>query len=504
TITPPTPNGDLHIGHLSGPFLAADVFSKAQRLLGREVFLYSYCDDYQSYVLRRALEEGGEPTVLAATNAQRIEATLSDVGISLDHWLIARDNAFFKDAVSTFYDAAVKHGSIAPKLGNVPYCPTCKLWGYEAFARGRCNHCGAASDPSQCESCAHAPAIDLMTDLTCVRCGQAMVIRQVEQEFLKLGDYRDCLRDLYAAMPARPALQAFAEEVLALDDLDWPISRPYEAGLDLLPDGSRRIHTWFMGIAGYRAALAEHMARKGAPATADHWWSDSETMLVHFLGLDCAFSHGIVYPALLANFDPTRPKLRLFTNHFLKLQGVDFSTSRDHAIWIRDLVAETCSDSVRLFVASVSPEQQSANFDCAVFRRWHESVFIGLLPHLLDQATAEHDNDNPADFTNADHDLLTEMRRRWLEAVDLDRFSMRALALLQFDLISVLRNARADDRPLAAWMVLFATFGRPLHPELSGRIFTALGCDGEVIVAWLADSTREVPEALWQPSRSAA
>jgi methionyl-tRNA synthetase len=84
TITPPTPNGDLHIGHISGPFLAADVFTRAQRQKGHECVLVSYSDDYQSYMLRKGMETNTDPVVLARRNTDRIEQSLAAVDIRVD------------------------------------------------------------------------------------------------------------------------------------------------------------------------------------------------------------------------------------------------------------------------------------------------------------------------------------------------------------------------------------------------------------------------------------
>ncbi len=136
TITPPTPNGDLHIGHIAGPFLSADVFTRIQRQRGHECVLLSYSDDYQSYMQRKGIETGIEPSVLAQSNTEKIKRSLAAMKISVDNWMSPYNNPFFKDAVQELFDSAHERGAIAFHDSSEPYCASCNVWGYEAFGRG--------------------------------------------------------------------------------------------------------------------------------------------------------------------------------------------------------------------------------------------------------------------------------------------------------------------------------------------------------------------------------
>ncbi|QSB20251.1 class I tRNA ligase family protein [Pseudomonas sp. 15A4] len=115
TITPPTPNGDLHIGHMAGPFLAADIFTRAQRQRGHDCTLVSYSDDYQSYMLRRGIELDRAPQALALENTDKINDTLKKMGIEVDFWMRPYGNSYFKNAVEEMYEYAVKAGAIYKK-----------------------------------------------------------------------------------------------------------------------------------------------------------------------------------------------------------------------------------------------------------------------------------------------------------------------------------------------------------------------------------------------------
>lgn len=175
TITPPTPNGDLHIGHMAGPFLAADIYTRAQRQRGHDCTLVSYSDDYQSYMLRRGIELDRAPQALALENTDKINDTLKKMGIQVDFWMRPYSNSYFKNAVEEMYEYAVKAGAIYKKVSQEPYCEHCDKWGYEAFGRGNCDHCGSDSDASQCEECAHTPNASKMSNFRCKLCATPMI-----------------------------------------------------------------------------------------------------------------------------------------------------------------------------------------------------------------------------------------------------------------------------------------------------------------------------------------
>lgn len=490
TISPPTPNGDLHLGHLSGPFLSADVFARARRLLGDEVILLSYSDDYQSYLRRKARELGRNDRELASENAFKIEDTLRLAQIKLDHFLHAFDNGYFKRAVGLFYQAAVAAGAVGWRTDRVPYCTTCDVTGYEAFARGRCNYCGSVSDASQCEACARAPDVGRMGELTCVLCKQPMGWREIEREFLILGRYRDALRAHYADRPVRPPLRQFIHNVLEGDNLDWFITRPLECGVDM--DGGTIVHTWFSGMAGYYAALEEFAAREGRLDWPDVYWRSSDTKIAQFLGFDCSFSHAIAYPALVMNFPDFTRQLYPYTNAFLKLDGGDFSTSRGHAIWIRDIVKEVSSDALRLYIALIAPEISPQNFVLSDFRRWLVSDF-GALSSLANAARAEPHYSGSRSLGADEAEIVGAIKKRWRTVTDFDQFSMRSVAGLLQDAARTIAERRTVGTPLRSLLAVYAIVGECIHPRLSQSLLANLNVRVEPLRQWLQDDRMAMP-----------
>ncbi|SMG02244.1 methionine--tRNA ligase [Burkholderia singularis] len=489
TITPPTPNGDLHIGHLAGPFLAADVFARAQRQRGHECVLISYSDDYQSYMLRKGRELATDPVALARANTEKINATLAAADVQIDHWHQPYENAYFAEAVRRVYRAAQDKQAFDIRISDEPYCPSCNVWGYEAFGRGNCNYCGADSDASQCEGCAQEPDSKQMANFRCKLCGGRHTWRPVERVFLRLPKFQSLLRSTFRQMPLRRPMGDWIADTIDTKLHDWGVTRPEDGGLDLAADGSRRVHTWFMGLAGYMAAFREYAeVRQHDPGLFERYWHSDDSRLVHFLGFDCAFSHAIVYPTLLANMPELRIRQHFYPNQFLTLDGLNLSTSRNHAIWMRDLVAESCSDSARLYLASISPEEGEGDFSRQGFRDWRQSVFtefLETLPLPFERATEPWTPSAPQDVAL----LIAGFRQRWLSATSSERFSMRQLAHVVLDLIAVARERHAAQRLDIDLIVAIAAFGKPLMPKFAARVFDAYGVGERDATAYLVNGT---------------
>lgn len=479
TITPPTPNGDLHIGHIAGPFLSADVFTRVQRQQGYDCVFVSYSDDYQSYMKRKGLEVGRDPLELANENTGRIKATLRAADIDIDHWMSSYGNPYFLEAALEIHEAASRRGVIERHASQEPYCPKCRTWGYEAFGRGNCNYCGVDSDASQCENCAYPPEAALMSPFRCKVCGGEFEWPSVEREFLQIARYEEYLRGIYHRKPLRRPMDAWADEVLRSGPREWGMTRPEEAGLDLKPDGSCRLHTWFLGICGYIAAVHEYADKiAGKPEIHEAFWKRDDVRLVHFLGHDCAYSHMVVYPALLSNLEGGKPVPQFYPNQFMKLNGENLSTSRNHAIWAKDLIAEYGSDASRLYLALVAPEEFETNFDVETFRTWYRSVFVETIGALVDRTRQERAT-APLQVSSADDQaLLAGFRDRWRAAAGVDTFSMRALAQLVLDLVAIGRDRMAVGNPVAHIVEEIGVLGSALHPELSQRIAAAAAPSG--------------------------
>ena len=468
TITPPTPNGDLHLGHLAGPFLAGDVCARVLRQLGHETLLVSYSDDYQSYLLRRSRESGRWHVDIAVANSAAIQRSMRSVDIAVSNFLQAYGNPYFLEEVNRYFDMIEDRALVERRAASIPFCKDCAVFGYEGFGRARCNYCGASSDASQCEACAGAPEVARMGPMQCNLCKGTMTPVPVERLVWKLGLSFARLKKLYAALGTRAHLSSYLERILAQDGAEWPLTRPGEPSIPLARHPDQPIHTWFAGLAGYRATVREFLAKESRLESIQDWWNPSVT-IVHFLGYDCSYSHAVAYRALL-DIEGAAPRLVVpLTNRFLKLDGKDFSTSRNHAIWIKDISSAYPVDAIRFYVALKAPENEVDDFNRADFARWVESSYLPRFLRDPKWAGAGLRANPPAGEALA---RLQGPIADWRRSAQPQSFSMAGMARALEALLVEIEHT--DGGANAHLWSLYGLLGQALHPGLSSRIAAAV------------------------------
>lgn len=469
TITPPTPNGDLHLGHLSGPFLAADVMQRALRQQGHEVLFVTYSDDYQSYLPRKTNVLRREPFAYARLMREAMNLSLRLVNINLDYFMQAADNDAYRQA-GEHYASKIAH-QVTLRPYKTFYCAACDVHGYEGFGRTACNWCGTSSDASQCEHCAKVPAIEQIESMQCMACQGAMQPRQVTQHVWAIGQNYAGVAQALAARPKRVCLARYLDEALAQDTEEWPITRPGDAGLALAAVANYPVHTWFLGLAGYRASVQSLLAEQPEKGAFQAWWNP-HTELVHFLGFDCSYSHAVAYNCQLLA-DPQGPTPGTFiTNRFLKLDGEDFSTSRGHAVWIKDLAGQYPADAIRLYCALYAPETQVNNFEREHFQAWCRDTFMPLATAATQVRSAT---------TALSIEQLQQLQshaawQQWQRAASVEQFSMAQMADALLAFAAWLQNTPAYAQSPLAWAAL-AELAAPLCPDLAAHIVAANACE---------------------------
>jgi len=485
TFAPPTPNGGLHVGHLSGPYLAADVYCRAFRLLGDEVVFVSYNDEYQSYLSLKAAALGLNNTELSEQNYHKIKNALLRCHIQPDNFARSKNQPAFLQAVEMFRRNANEY--ICLKTDQVPYCESCGIWGFEAYARGNCNLCGAISDRSQCENCATAPEISGLSDVKCSCCQQPVSYREIEREYLILDQFRDCFTELSKRPGIRPPLREYLNQQLQQPSLLWPIDRPGESGAPVQSAKNELLSTWFCGVAGYYAATDE-LGKSAIWQQADY--------CAFFVGFDCSFSHAVVYPALLkASNMVALDNLTVYTNAFLKLDGIDFSTSRGIAIWANDLLARVNADYVRFYLSAFSPETETANFQTEHFCQYLEQELYVPLDQCLQRCKLVNAQSlvsyNTAELNQA---ISQTYLAQWHQAVR-QQHSMKTLTLLLKHSLDKLadadHNAWQSLNDFTAWLYM----AYPIMPYLSCELLKALGLSLDDGQAWLNGEQAAPPQA---------
>lgn len=474
TATPPTTNGDLHVGHLSGPYLGADVFSRAQRMLGHTALYASGGDDHQTYVVTTAQRLGLDPVELAARCNEEIRETLALARIDIDAFTSPDDD--YRTEVRAFFTGLYRTGELERRTWTFPYCTTTGRFLLEAFATGHCPECLVATCGAICENCGHPNDAGslLFASSTGTAAGAATTEpREVEILVLPLERYRERFTDFYRSHAAtmRPHVLRFVEEMLARPLPDFPVTYPAQWGIPAGIDGfeGQVFNVWAEMLPALRVMSETARARRTPGHHGDVWDADSGFELVQFLGYDNTFYFSLAHLGLSFAHGGLLTPTAIVTNEFYHLEGAKFSTSRRHLIWARDLVGTYGADNVRFHLALDNPEHQTADFTVAGFTtavrtRLHEpltALATALAPHTGRPAPVR------PDITA----LLDRYRDRMRRAYTLETFSLRQAAETTANLLALLAARAGEDPALAVEGVrVLAEQAAPLVPDLAAAL----------------------------------
>lgn len=380
TSAPPNPNGDLHIGHLSGPFLGADVLSRHLRQRGHEVRYVGFSDEHSCYVPRRAAEIGATAHETALRFTSRMAETLSLGAMHPDWFTRPLTTPRHAETVQRFFTELWDQGRLEVRELPVFYCPGCERHLYEAEVRGACQFCAEPSDGIYCEACGLPQDTTGLTSPHCTACLQEPEVRTMQRIVFPLETYRQQLLDYYKESQStaewRPRLRGYLDTLFARELPDTPISRQAAYGVPVPLDGweGHILDTWFSGIFGYLAATACLTEAEGRPELWEERWRDSRTRVINFIGFDCSFSHAVLWPALLMAQGELTPPSQVVTNEFYRLEGEKFSTSRGHAIWGGDFLRQVSADALRFHLCLTGPEREQSNFAMKDFAATVEEI----------------------------------------------------------------------------------------------------------------------------------
>jgi methionyl-tRNA synthetase len=365
---PPTPNGDLHVGHLAGPYLSGDIYARYLRACGRRVIYATGTDDSQTYVVGTARKLGTTPEELCVRCWHDIERTLEGAAISVDGFAPFDDR--YRATSLDFVSALHAQGRFRRRRVRMPYSERTGEFLMEGLVAGDCPVCLTLSRGGLCETCGHPNNFDELLDPhSTVDPEDPLTTREATVLVLPLEEYRSELTAYYAdrASRWRPHIGQLVAEVLDRPLPDFPITYPYHWGIPApFPETPGQvINAWVEGMPASMYCTAWAAEQLGAePGPADELWrAEHDPEIVYFLGFDNAYFWGVTHLALLlAHRGRYAVPDTIVSNEFYELENEKFSTSKGHVVWMRDLLREVPRDLVRFYLALTCPEHQRTNF----------------------------------------------------------------------------------------------------------------------------------------------
>ncbi|MEE8518830.1 MAG: methionine--tRNA ligase [Dehalococcoidia bacterium] len=415
----PYANGRLHLGHLAGCYLPADIFARYHRMRGNDVLMVSGSDSHGTPIMRTADAEGVSPREVVEKYHASFLDSWERLGITFDLFTTTMtDN--HKEVVQELIQTLDKHGYIYPDIMKVAYSPDFERFLPDRYVQGTCPHCNYPSARGdQCENCGRLlDPVDLIDPVYRHEgTNYPVEIRDTEHLFFKLSAFQQQLIEwLEPKEYMRPNVRNFSRGYLGEGLKDRAISRDIDWGIPVPIDGfeEKRIYVWFEAVTGYLSAAKEWAQRSGDAEAWRPYWEDSSTKAYYFIGKDNIPFHTNMWPAMSLGHGGRNLPTDVPANEFLTLEGKQLSTSGNWAVWVPDYLDRFAPDPLRYHLSATMPESSDSDFSWGDYVRRNNDELVATFGNLVHRVlTQVHRNfeaavPDPGDLDPQDHELMTK------------------------------------------------------------------------------------------------
>ncbi len=432
TAALPYANGGVHIGHLAGVYVPADIYVRYLRLRKQDVVFIGGSDEHGVPTTIRARKEGITPQDVVDRYHGMIKKSFEDFGISFDIYSRTTSETHHKFAAD-FFRKLYDDGKLTEKESEQYYDEEAKQFLADRYITGECPHChNPKAYGDQCEKCgSDLDPTELINPQSAIS-GSKPVLRKTKNWYLPLDEHQEWLKEwiLEGHKEWRPNVYGQCKSWLDLDlqpramtrDLDWGIPVPVEGG------EGKVLYVWFDAPIGYISNTKELL-----PDTWEKWWKDPETRLVHFIGKDNIVFHCIVFPTMLKAHGGYILPDNVPSNEFLNLENDKISTSRNWAVWLHEYLVEMPGkqDVLRYVLTANAPETKDNNFTWRDFQDRNNNELVAVYGNFVNRAlqlTKKYwDGVVPAcgELTDTDRATLDEfkdVKQRVEEQLDIFKF----------------------------------------------------------------------------------
>jgi len=393
TAALPYANGGVHIGHLAGVYVPADIYVRYLRLKKQDVIFIGGSDEHGVPITIRAKKEGITPQDVCDRYHKIIKDSFQEFGISFDIYSRTTSKVHSKLA-SDFFRKLYDDGKLIEKETEQLYDPEAKQFLADRYVMGTCPHCGNPNAyGDQCEKCgSDLSPMELINPHSTIS-GAKPELRKTKNWYLPLNNYQDWLKQwiLHGHKEWRPNVYGQCKSWLDMDlqpramtrDLDWGIPVPVEGA------EGKVLYVWFDAPIGYISNTKELCdAEPERWGSWEKWWKDPETRLIHFIGKDNIVFHCLIFPVMLKAHGGYILPDNVPANEFLNLENDKISTSRNWAVWLDEYLKDFPGkqDVLRYVLTANAPETKDNNFTWKDFQERNNSELVAIYGNFVNRA----------------------------------------------------------------------------------------------------------------------
>ncbi|TLF45339.1 methionine--tRNA ligase [Maribacter aurantiacus] len=522
TAALPYTNGPIHIGHLAGVYVPADIYTRYLRLTGKEVAFVCGSDEHGVAISMKAKKEGVSPKNVIDKYHGIIKKSFADFGISFDNY--SRTSAeVHHETASGFFKQLYEQGDFIEETTAQLYDEEAKQFLADRFVIGTCPKCGnEEAYGDQCENCGSSlNATDLINPKSTIT-GTTPTTKETTHWFLPLDRYEDFLREwilkghkddwkpnVYGQ--CKSWIDGGLEPRAVTRDLDWGIPVPVKGG------EGKVLYVWFDAPIGYISSTKEWAEREGKDWKP--YWQDKDTKLVHFIGKDNIVFHCIIFPSILkAHGNYILPE-NVPANEFLNLEGNKLSTSKNWAVWLHEYLEDfpNMQDVLRYTLTANAPETKDNDFTWKDFQARNNNELVAIFGNFVNRVVVltnkyyEGKIPAPSTLLEVDSETLNELKNfPEIISSSLERYRFREAGQELMNLARLGNKYLADAEP---WKVIkedeervktimyvalqiaagLGVLSEPFLPFTSDKLKSILGVRSSAIeTSWNEVSTKDI------------
>ncbi|MDR2498924.1 MAG: methionine--tRNA ligase [Tannerellaceae bacterium] len=387
TTALPYANGPVHIGHLAGVYVPADIYARYLRMKGEETLMIGGSDEHGVPITIRARKEGLTPQEIVDRYHEMIRQSFADFGISFDIYSRTTSQMHY-DTASDFFRTLYDKGAFTEQSCEQYYDEEAGLFLADRYIMGSCPHCSNENAyGDQCESCGSSLSPTELINPRSTISGSVPVMRETSHWYLPLDRYEAFLREwiLDGHREWKPNVYGQCKSWLDTGLLPRAVSRDLDWGIPVPVEGAsgKVLYVWFDAPIGYISNTKELR-----PHDWERWWKDDSTRLVHFIGKDNIVFHCIIFPVMLKAEGSYILPDNVPANEFLNLEGEKISTSRNWAVWLHEYLEDLPGkqDVLRYVLTANAPESKDNDFTWKDFQARNNNELVAILGNFVNRA----------------------------------------------------------------------------------------------------------------------